>query len=131
MKPEDFTNSNFLLAFFSFLFLLLPGVASIFIFDKDLFLNLDWIKLVLLATAITLPLSLINIILLIIQGAKNGSKTEDFLYFTLGTTLAGLSIYVVLAISYFITMSLGKAISVALVSDLVVFGWLSMQTRKK
>jgi Na+/proline symporter len=46
---------------FIFLGSLAPGALVIFVFDRELFMALDTFKLVLLALAITLPVSLINI----------------------------------------------------------------------
>lgn len=50
-----------LVSLFIFLGSLAPGALVIFVFDRELFMALDTFKLVLLALAITLPVSLINI----------------------------------------------------------------------
>ena len=61
---EKVTDESFLFVLFDTLFLISPGLLIIYYFHRDLFLNLDSIKLVLLSIATTLPFLCWNIILI-------------------------------------------------------------------
>lgn len=124
-KPENIANSTFLLGFFSFLFLILPGVASLFIFERELFINLDWIKLVLLSASITIPIALLNIV----ASVTLAGSSDDFSHFSLGIIMGGLSIYVALGISYFIQMTLFSVIGIVLASNVLL--WMFIRRKIK
>jgi hypothetical protein len=127
-KPEDFTNSAFLIAFFSLLFLVLPGVATLFLFDRNLFMSLDWVKLIMLGTALTLPINLFNIFMSLLTD-KNIKADDEFIHFSVGIVMAGISIYLALLASHFISMSLSLMMFLAFGVN-VVF-WIFVWTRKK
>lgn len=126
-KPENLENSTFLLGFFSFLFLILPGIALLFVLERDLFLSLDWIKLILLACAISVPVAFCNIILSV--SLTGTSRKEDFMHFSLGIIMGGLSLYIALAISYFKQMSIPSVIMLSLVANILF--WISIWRRIK
>lgn len=71
---EKFQDKH--LGIFSFAaFLILPGFATIFIFDKSLFLELDFLKLILLSTCYTISFSLVSIFLLLFITISDGKPT--------------------------------------------------------
>jgi hypothetical protein len=128
---KDVTKADFLWAFLASLFLLLPGIITLFIFERELFITLDWIKLVLLGTAITLPLSLLNILLSLIEESRSNENVEFFGHFILGTIIGGVSLYVTLAIHQIRSMSFSELILYATLADLIVFGWVILRASKK
>ncbi|MFZ2763744.1 MAG: hypothetical protein WAX80_01760 [Minisyncoccia bacterium] len=88
-----------LIIFFDLLFMALPGVLVVFNFDKDLFMSIDWVKLILLATSITLPVSFVDTIFILGIMEKKISKEEGlFFAFSIGSILAGLTFFVALLI---------------------------------
>jgi len=127
-KPENIANSTFLLGIFSLLFIILPGVASIFIFAKELFINLDWVKLLLLSASITTPGALLNVIAsLLLSGT---SIKDDFSHVSLGIIMGGLSIYLVLGISYLKSMSLPWVIILVLIVNIILWFFMWRQRVK-
>ncbi|MDO8496237.1 MAG: hypothetical protein Q7S43_02170 [bacterium] len=127
LNKENLKDSSFLFNLFGLLFLVLPGVATIFVFEKEIFISLDWIKLVMLVTSITLPLALINIIASVIF--TNKSSGDDSLNFSFGIMISGISVYLSLALSYFTKISLTSMLIIAVGIDVLV--WVILWRIKK
>ena len=58
-------------AVFSLLFITASGVLSIFLFDKNLFLELDFFKLIFLSIGIVLPFIVLNLFLYLILSEQD------------------------------------------------------------
>ena len=89
------------------IFLLTPGLVTVFYFNKGLFISLDWIKLLFLALTITSPLALANSILFdLAYGNKNREIKNDDLFwdFSISTVVSGLLIYGLVAVSYLLNI---------------------------
>ena len=127
LNKENLRDSSFLFNLFGLLFLVLPGVATIFVFEKELFISLDWIKLIMLVTSITLPLALVNIVASLIF--TNKSSGDDSLDFSFGIIISGISVYLSLALSYLIKVPLISMLIIAVGIDALV--WFTLWRIKK
>src|SRR5579871_2252265 len=99
-------NKSFLLAFLDVLFLVLPGLMVIFIFQKDLFMSLDWIKLTLLSASITAPLAFLNTLMLDSWEERFYPEKRPPLFnsFSVAIILSGLIIDMILLMGYLIKL---------------------------
>ncbi|MDQ5893686.1 MAG: hypothetical protein QG640_698 [Patescibacteria group bacterium] len=95
-------SESFIFTLFNFLFLILPGVAIIYIFNNELFINADWIKIILISGAVTAPLVLVNTFILVTIFMCNKKSTESslFISFSLSVLLSGLILYTNIALHY-------------------------------
>ena len=112
---EKVTEGSFLFVLFDILFLISPGLLTIFYFHRDLFLSLDPIKLILLSIAITLPLLCWNIILLfqlLYRGKLIDSDEKKSFFFIVSVALldTDISLCILLFISYLLGFSFKKAL---------------------
>jgi len=132
-KLKDFTNKITILVFFDVLFLILPGTAVIYVVKPELFVSLDWLKLVMLSAAITTPFVLSNTLALAIQESNNPDeedKDELFFIFTLATFITGLCIYPLLGVHYFFGKSIHDILIVAIILELLFFIKVLWKDRK-
>lgn len=53
-------EADTIIVFITALFIFAPGIAAMFINDRPLFEALDWVKIILLAISLSLPVILIN-----------------------------------------------------------------------
>lgn len=97
---EVLESKTFLLSFFALLFLILPGVATVFVFDESLFRSLEWIKIVLFSASITMPFALLNGFMEMKRSELDKYETNFFLDLVGGTILAGLELYLVMGVTY-------------------------------
>jgi|SRR5665213_169288 len=81
------------------IFLILPGIALIYLFNVNLFESLDWIKLILLSLSISTPLAFLNA-LFAETLERQGTEEEFFLYFTLSVIFTGLLLYGIVIVCY-------------------------------
>ncbi len=97
-------DKQMLLAFFDFVFLFLPGVLIIFFFKRDLFISIDWVKLVLLSGAIMTPIHLFNSSLIL---SLEREENEETFFFGLTKSIWVTSIFlqIVLFITYALKLS--------------------------
>ena len=132
-EAEKITEANFLFVLLDAIFLVSPGLLVVFHFNRELFLGLDSIKLILLSIASTLPLVCWNIILLtyLIYKGKIEADERKEVFFTFSFSLAATSfiIYFLLFISYLFPLSLRTSlftllgIEVVLTITLLVINW--------
>ncbi len=103
MKIDDIKGSTFILSFLSLIFLIVPGIALIYLQKPELFSTLDWIKLILLAVSVTAPTAFLFIIQAVFDETRSGGSKDTLLFsaFTQGLVLNGLAIYIVLLLNHF------------------------------
>lgn len=84
------------------LLLILPGVGVLFLYDQNVFMQLDWIKLVLLGGAIMAPLVFFNVLILPEAFGELKTNKRDYLFFLISMSIIATSIlvYYMAAISY-------------------------------
>ena len=97
-------SESFIFTLFNFLFLVLPGIAIVYIFNHELFMTADWIKIILLSGSITAPLVLVNtfIVSIYLHSKNNNSENILFISFFLSITLSALLLYTIIAPYYFL-----------------------------
>lgn len=101
----------FTIAIFDILFLITPGIACIFFYKNDLFLSLDWIKLVLLSVSITSSLSFFNIMMFdSIYNKDNKNEKSFFIDLSIGIILSGMIIYAIIFVAYILSLSLRHSV---------------------
>lgn len=101
-------SSEFVVSFLATVFMISPGIAIIFQFDKSLFDHLDWIKMLLLAVSVTSPLVLLNTFVAgaFLEGsAQDPNKKDFFVCFVLAILLSGMLLYLCVGLSYFLERS--------------------------
>ena len=106
---EALQSKTFLLSFFALLFLILPGVAIIFLFDESLFRSLDWVKLLLLSASITMPFALLNGFMEMERSELDNNQPIFFLNLVGGTIIAGLELYLVMSVTYLFELPIQSA----------------------
>jgi len=90
---ESIKSRDTLFSLLGFIFLVAPGVTVIFLFDRDLFLSLDWIKLILLSVSIVVPVAFFNTLFLMSwDNVKPHEKEGLFKSFIIATLITGLLI---------------------------------------
>ena len=115
---EKIKNKHFLLFFFDILFLILPGLATIFFFQKDIFLSLDWIKLIFLSASLVAPVAFFNTLLLLgVDDKKQNSEDGLFIALSMSLIITGFLFYLLLAAAYFIGYSLEVNIMVLIILE--------------
>jgi len=88
-------DSGFLFAFFDLLLLILPGVGILFLYERPIFMSLDWIKLILLAGAIMAPLDFMNALVIpSLVDAEIDLRRKDNLFIALTASIFATSIMV-------------------------------------
>ena len=103
---EKLESRTFVLAFLDFLFLVSPGVLIIFLYQRGLFVSLDWLRLVLLSISIMAPFVFLNILtFLTLTMDSTQKKQELFPTISLGIIVTGFFAYVVLGADYFSRVS--------------------------
>jgi len=115
---EVIKSRKILLAFFDVLFLILPGVAMIFIFKRDLFTELDWLKLTLLSASIVAPLAFVNALL--ISSSENiNLKEKDGFFQALSESLivTGVALYTIPLVGYLFNAPLKSGLIVAAIYE--------------
>jgi len=114
---------TFLLGVLGLVFLVVPGIAYIAFFRGDLLVNLDVMKLTLLALALDIPFFLVSFVGTISQNSPGpGYHSEEaFGAFVLAAIISGLTLYFSLAISYLFGLHFKIALLMTLVIVFVVF----------
>lgn len=125
-------SEGFILTLFDFLFLILPGIAIIYIFSNELFVSADWIKIILISGAVTAPLVLINTFVLIVfnHSGKSEGGNSLFIYFSLSVILSGLILYTTIALHYLFGKSFRSGVYFTLVIEAILILLASIRLRK-
>jgi hypothetical protein len=124
-------NESFILALFDLLFLILPGVAVIYVFNNPLIHSADWIKLILISGSLTIPLALINTFFLIpFTVSKQGNGNGLFLAFSLSLMVSGLILYSMIGVHYFFDRPLREGIYFVLVIEAILLIAAYLKIRK-
>lgn len=93
---------DFILGLLAVIFLVTPGVGVIFVFNPELFANLDWMKLILLSMTVTTPLSVWNAIILSdLLGLPPEDKDSMFLSLGVGIVMTAIVIFWGISLNYF------------------------------
>lgn len=106
---ENIKKNIFGIVFISIILLITPGFTIIFYFFRELFINLDTLKLILLSISITTPLLIINFTLsthLLETNKIHLSKGEQsaFISFIVSIVISAMFVYIALLFSYFLEL---------------------------
>ncbi|MDP4262567.1 MAG: hypothetical protein Q8941_08555 [Bacteroidota bacterium] len=115
---------------FFLLFLLPSGLFFLFIYKRDLFNNLEFIKLIIITIAITIPLTIPVIFIGLRESYLNELKDQSnkkeevdrFIYGVyMGTAVIGSIFYIISLVGYFFVISLSYVILTLLPGILLFF----------
>jgi hypothetical protein len=99
-------TDSFVFTFLDVLCLVLPGSATIFVFAPDLFVSLDWVKLVLLSASIPLLFVIINLITVTDEIVKENEKDGLFRALTVAILMTSFVFFGALCASYAVEFAL-------------------------
>jgi hypothetical protein len=115
-------SRTFILAFFSLLFLISPGIAVIYLYLPALFHDLEWVKLILLSVAFTSPFVFLNTTLIAAYEQGMGNKEDFFTEFCMGAVMTGLLIYLLIIASYILDRTFSHIIYALLAIEVLCVG---------
>jgi len=117
---KNLKNKDFLLSLWGTLFLILPGIAAIAIFDQGMLHQLNWVVLIFLSASISFPFVVLNTIAINIwEGIKIQDKDSLFYSFFLSSLATGFTAYLGMAIGYWGHYTLGHLLIVATVVEIL------------
>lgn len=110
---KDLNKSNILMISLAFIGVFSPGALTIFHFDKELFMELDTFKLVLLSTAISLPGIFLPYMISVISSAVicrlrpdlKGNLGSEAEWVGIHCLNNGINYYIILWLSYVFSWS--------------------------
>jgi hypothetical protein len=117
--------------FISLILLISSGILFIFYFFPDLFLKLEFSKLIILAISFVAPLLALNLIILMFFLTSTSTSYSDSVIFAASAYLSGASFYAGLFSSYLIKLSLFNNIFLILSFDLLLLVVLIFLRSKK
>jgi hypothetical protein len=124
-------SRNFLLGFFSTIFLILPGVLIIFLFDRNLFLELDWIKLILLSASITAPLVFLNFMIIsYLDKVTLSDNKQSLAALAMSCIFTGFIILLSAVYGYFVRWTMGQVVILVCLAN-VFFNLIILYESKK
>lgn len=127
-----FENRNPLVLVFDIFFLILPGIATLFVMSPDLFEKLDWVKLVLLSSAMITPLIFLNTIAISVIEDIDPSDEKGFVWaFSFATIVSGFAWFVVLGATYLHTGQLHEFLWLLAFGEMVIVGNIWNEKRKE
>lgn len=117
----------------SILSVVLPGYAVIFVLDFNLFLQLDWVKLVLLSATITFPLIFVNTLAIpSIKEEDSGDQTILAHSFGLASVMTGCVYFATLVPHHFFFTTLNEYLGLLFFGEAVLlFTVWNEHTKKK
>jgi hypothetical protein len=101
-----------------------PGIMFVFLFSRELFLETDTFKLILLSVSITTPIFLINSFLItLIQEPEINDNIDENLQITtiFGNIISLPIIYIPLIVKLFFDISLQCGVSIVIGLEFVIF----------
>ena len=116
-------NKDFVFSFLVVLLLIIPGLSFIFYFKNDLFIHLDFLKLILLSIGIITPFVLINFFVCL-ENVITSEKSEDvhFRSLVLSVVVSAFILFAVLTIFVFGNSKNFKgALAFSAVAEVIVF----------
>src|SRR5438309_7611028 len=119
-------HKEFHFVFFDLVLLILPGAGIIFLFDRSLFLSLDWVKLVLLSGAIMAPLSFINTLFISAIDDQFDPKKKDALFveLSLSILITSVALYIFALYGYFVARnSVNFFLILVIASEVLMVLW--------
>ena len=131
---EKIKSETFIFGFLDVLFLILPGILIIFLNKIELFLSLDWIKLVLLSASITTPFALLNTLIFVVKTAESSNKTNGddlFGQLSLGIIITGVFLLVVTGVLHIFGKSLFSAFVFISITEIVFFAWVLVKAMRR
>ena len=117
---------------FGILFLVAPGILEFFVYYRSIFIDVNIVKLLLLAISLVLPASFIYTLVLF---EKNKAREENdlFVAFVLSSVCSGLINYCALVIAYFANFSFRQFIEILFAIQIIIFFlliWIRMDSKK-
>ena len=106
MKIEDITKGSFIASTIGILSVIGPGFALIFTLMPDLFINLDWVKLLFLSISLMLPTLVMMFLIFLFRAlAKKIIDDSSHEWLVLSLCFNGFYLYEILIVSYFSNIS--------------------------
>ncbi|MFZ2253291.1 MAG: hypothetical protein WAW13_03950 [Minisyncoccia bacterium] len=105
LNIQDFFKTHQPLLFFLVIFFLIsPGMIYLFFWQRDLFIDLDWVKLVILSLSVLVPIALLNAFaLLFIEKTEPTSTGKELVQaFTMTSIFSGFFCLIGLVITHLI-----------------------------
>lgn len=95
-------TTSFLLVLFDIIFITVPGATVIFLYNKNLFIDLELFKLLILSASVTTPLIFLFSIFSGIryEHAVRQSENDFFYDFSFSSIIVGLMVYASLLVNY-------------------------------
>ncbi len=105
-----------------------PGIMIFFLFNKELFIQLDVFKISLLSIAITMPIWGINSSIIYAILESEGETEEEILQFCaiLGGILSILPLYAPILTKVFIDISSKSGVLIALIIEIILIVLISL-----
>jgi hypothetical protein len=126
------TNGVFIVTLSDIFFLIGPGIAVIYQFKPVMIVSLDWVKLTLLALAVTVPFSVINTaIALDVLDLDPNKKQSLFTGFSSGIIMTGMMLYVILGLAYFFSKPFFQCALFLILIELSAMAWVDIRGRSK
>lgn len=120
---EKLKDETFIMGLLATLLMSIPGSTILFYFDKNLFLTLDFLKLLLISLAIITPLLLVNFIFislpLELKSGPKSSKENAFIYLLLSTIFSSFVLYISLLASFILNLSIGGFLYIIMVIEIM------------
>ncbi len=115
---KEIKEKTFWLTLFDLIFLIAPGVLLLFYFDRNLFLILDSIKVILLSISFIAPFIFIFVIMVpVMPVIKN--KDNIFISFTIAIFLTNFNVCLMLFTSYLFKFSFIKSIFTLIIFQII------------
>jgi|SRR6185503_14463642 len=119
---ENIKKRIFILGFLDLLLFITPGLSFIFIFDRELFVSLDTIKLILLAACFIAPIVFTNLLIFITWMDDPDTLEENMFADLSGAILmSGIITFAVLPVSYFAHLSYSQISFIFAALETIIF----------
>lgn len=89
-------DKSLLLALFATLATILPGLTIIYLYQPELLMTLDWVKLILLSISFTAPFVIFNSFVITINDKSRRNAASFFKDFVEGAIMTALTFYLAL-----------------------------------
>lgn len=110
--------------------LISPGILAMYVFQKDVFLELEFFKLIFLSISFIAPFFIINT-LIFMSPVDKGGKDDLFLSMIVSLFLSGFIFYSMLGISFLAHFDIGLFTTLLVIGEFVAVIYYLMVVKKK